>query len=85
MPVVQHAEYVPALAICHTTMQVRLIRLSVYRRAALHAELHQTAADPDRNLDHCVMSSGLDAIDDRWVSLARVTGSGANSVLGHLG
>jgi hypothetical protein len=33
--VVQHDEYVPTLAICHTTMQVRPIRLSVYRTAAL--------------------------------------------------
>jgi len=34
-PRVQHDEYVPTLAICHATMQVRPFRLPVYRTAAL--------------------------------------------------
>jgi hypothetical protein len=33
-PRFQHDEYVPTLAICHATMQVRPVRLPVYRTAA---------------------------------------------------
>lgn len=40
-PEVQRDEYVPTLAICHATMQVRRVRLPVYRTAALPPELHR--------------------------------------------
>jgi hypothetical protein len=38
LPKVQHGEYLPTLAICHATMQVRPFRLTVYRTAGLPTE-----------------------------------------------
>jgi hypothetical protein len=46
-PEVQHDEYVPTLAICHATMQVRPFRLPVYRTAALPGQLLTEPVPPD--------------------------------------
>jgi hypothetical protein len=43
-PKVQHDEYVPSLAICHATMQVMPVRLTVCRTAALTAEAAASGA-----------------------------------------